>query len=242
LQVAHQKACFVLCSDGRLDQGEWGYNDNAYKAHNLGYNTFGLMAGDWPTCRDLCTHIEQRRIAGSLATTPQEFTEGIESPVQEFCKSPLCQKNATILVTGFLQDVPIMVRVEVDDNRTSSVAVSHDYDATGEGAYASITLLKWRGYDPLNATKEMAAYLLYEAKRFSESVASVGPKTRIKLHLSCGPSTEKNQYSWLDFDDEKLSVLEAYRKRFFIQPIGDMEPIAFRLEGPPIRIGPLRGP
>src|SRR6266699_5346900 len=77
---------------------------------------------------------------------------------------------------------PIIFEVSICRKR-AHVKLKDDVDAIGEGCYASLTMLRYRGYEPLNIKPFHAAYLLYEAKKFSESVSSVGPKTRMKFHF-----------------------------------------------------------
>lgn len=44
---------FILCADGRLDAGSWGASDTAYKCHELGYNTYALIAtSNWDDARE----------------------------------------------------------------------------------------------------------------------------------------------------------------------------------------------
>jgi hypothetical protein len=231
------KKAFVLCTDGRLDEAEWGHSDTAHKAHNLGYNTFGLMAGHWSSARELCAAIERSRLAQPLPQTIEAFVDGIDQPVSAFRDSRLLTGAVEIIVTGFIRDEPIMLKARIDSDRQSSVDVAQDIELAGEGEYAAKTLLKWRDYDPLNTPRDAALYLIYEAKKFSENVSSVGPVTRIKLHLSCRPpGPEPNQYAWLDADARFITELESQRKKLFIQPIPrDLNLGA--LEGPQSTIG-----
>src|SRR5688572_22104433 len=42
---------FVLCTDGRLGEDEWGSQDATVKTHAIGYNFLALMCGHWSGSR-----------------------------------------------------------------------------------------------------------------------------------------------------------------------------------------------
>src|SRR5688500_3896980 len=49
---------FILCTDGRLTAPGTGSDDAASRMHDLGYNMYGLMYGDWDPVRSLCGELQ----------------------------------------------------------------------------------------------------------------------------------------------------------------------------------------
>ncbi len=231
-RYAPYRRAFMLCTDGRLDEGAWGLNDSAFKVHNLGHNFMGMMSGNWPTVRELCSRVENDQRERQIPKDADEVVTRFESSVHGFTSSRLCTGDACVLVTGFLGKNPLLLKISIED-KVGSVDVVHDLDAIGEGAFAALTLLRYRGYDPLNTPLNVAAYLLYEAKRFSECVGSVGPKTRLKIHrpldhpgfMSAMEILEgaipADQYNWRDISPEEIAQLENVRAKAFLQQIPD---------------------
>ena len=198
------------------------------KVHALGHNFCGLMSGHWSTVRELCSKIEQDQLDKCFPDTADEVLERISASSDKFCASALCPPNtaAQILVSGFIGKNPLLLSVLVD-NKAASVNIRHDQDAIGEGDFAALMMLRYRAYDPLNASLEEASYLIYESKKFSENVSSVGPRTNIKIHLPLRRpgfqfSEERRaaeEYNWYDLSEETMRVLEEKRKQFFLQPV-----------------------
>ena len=221
---------FILCTDGRLDEGEWGYSDTAIKVHCVGHNCFALMSGEWHTVRELCAALESHERKLFMFSNTEELLERTQAAMGRFSESSLCKAKVDIVLTGFVGHVPVMLRGEVAPNE-SSVGVSHDFDAIGEGSFASLMMLRHRGYDALNIGLERAVYTIYEAKKFSESVSSVGPKTRITLHwpmphpgIQWGEDhLAADDYNYRDLNESAIAQLEGLRRRFFIQAIGDFK-------------------
>lgn len=223
----------VLCADGRLDQGEWGHSDTANKFHALGWNFFGIMADQWATARELCGYIESEhhKALGKPENADDAVTR-FQRYAEAFSKSVLCTGNASVLVTGFIQErYPLLINVKIEDRQVIAT-IAHDLEVIGEGCYAALTMLKYRGYDPLGTPFPRASYLVYEAKRFSENVSSVGPITRMKVHLPLKwepldrkarfiQHPEEETYEWRDFSPEALEQLEELRKKSFLQPVPD---------------------
>src|SRR5258708_4045428 len=105
---------FILCSDGRLSEGDWGSHDAATKLHSFGYNFLGLMAGTWDTARDLCEEIGNDIMDSPRPTDKAALVSTIERSGKKFCESVLCPKSAEchVLITGFVVG-PVMLRVTV---------------------------------------------------------------------------------------------------------------------------------
>lgn len=223
-----RKRGFVICTDGRLDGDEWGHADTGIKVHCVGHNCFALMSGHWHTVRDLCAAIEEDQRQLFVHKTPEDLLSRIRKSMNAFSASILCSGRVEILVTGFVDHVPIMIRGELEPGKWSA-NTTHDLDAIGEGSFASLMMLRHRAYDPVNISMEHALYTVYEAKRFSESVSSVGPKTRLTLHWpmphpgfqSSVNHLEADDYHYRDLNDAGIAQLEEWRQRFFIQRVGE---------------------
>ena len=221
----------ILCTDCRIDGGAWGKSETAIKVHGIGYNFFALMAGHWDTVRDWCQFVDRGHVAMPKApASPSEALSRIRSLSEDFAKTPLCRLGPTdraeILVSGFIGKNHLMLRGSIDASRTVELQIAHDFDAVGEGEQAALIMLRNRQYDPFNQSFASACYLVYEAKRFAETVGSVGPKTRIAIHrpLMYPPNfvrlpegqIEGDQYAVIDINDEGLAQLEAARHELFV--------------------------
>lgn len=221
------KKCFVLCADGRLDAGPWGSNDVAIKFHTLGYNFMAMMAGDWETARGLCGETEKALKTKPFPETASDLFGNLAQAAEAFCDSVLCspEKECAILVTGFLTPGdPMMAVVRVND-RVPTVERKFDRELIGEGMYPASLMLDVRGYDPLNTDIERACYIVYEAKRFSESVLSVGPGTRMKIHIPTVEKPTTEEHRFVDILPQGIAKFEEDRKRFFVQAIEALSPL-----------------
>ena len=239
------RRAFLLCSDGRLDEGAWGHFDTGIKVHGLGHNSFGLMAGHWNTVRALCAAIENDHRKLFVYKDAEELLARLQSFAERFSLSALCTGRVEVLVTAFVEHNPVMFRGDIRPKR-SNVKFVHDCEAIGEGSHPCLMLLRHRGYDPVNTDLFRAAYMIYEAKRFSESISSVGPKTRMTIHRPMWGLNHlaADDYNYLDLNDSAIQQLEAKRKQFFLQPVTD-----FRFDGEfiepgdqPIPRPPIRDP
>jgi len=223
---------FVLCTDGRLSEAEWGSNDAAVKTHTLGYNYIALMAGHWATIRSLCLELEAHMQRGDKPKTRAEAFDTVKGCVTAFCASSLCPEKvipSECLITGFIDKIPMIIWVRIDD-KIPTVEIRFDYSAIGEGSLLAESIMKHRGYDVLNADLPTACYLVYEAKRFSESVDSVGPKTWLKIHAPVSKADEQDHraYMTMDITAGGLGELDKWRKRFFLHSTAPLKGRLFR--------------
>lgn len=158
----------------------------------------------------------------ALPTSRESFHAEIRDAVARFLSSYRI-KDTWLLVSGFIEYDPILVRVEITRNKLNARIV-HDIDVIGYGSDVASAMIKHRAYESLNISVDHALYTIYEAKRFSEVLSGIGSETRMKLHLPMdnpGP----RQYRKRDLTDEDLARLEAYRKRLFLQPIDGCNPV-----------------
>lgn len=217
---------FVLCSDGRLSGGEWGSDNVTSKTHTLGYNYLALMGGHWNTVRDMCSQLEKDILAGPMPQTKADLAQRIEKSVTLFSGSALCQNRVgcEAIITGFIKKESVMMRVGIQ-NRKPTFIFAHDRDEIGEGAFAATMMLKHRGYDPLNMDLATACYLVYEAKKFSETVDSVG--TWLKIHTRGDNPPAPNEHCYMDINSRGLKQLEEWRRKLFLQSVGEIKGTLF---------------
>lgn len=221
--------CWVLCVDGRLSGGAYGSDDTGIKFHRLGYNFQAMMAGHFDMARDLCGELQQSITRGSLPVSRPQFFSDIDRVCSEFCKGPLLVKGKCVhlLMTGFIGTGQLLAFIEIDEDGTYSVKSAHDYYGIGEGAFAALVLLNHRGVDALNNDVGRTLYTLYEAKTFSETVNSVGPKTRMKVHYSGTSEPISGELREYDIPQSDMELLEKYRTALFsFRPLNSRGDIA----------------
>jgi hypothetical protein len=220
----------VNCTDGRLSGGDWGADDAATKIHALPYNWIAMMAGSWPTARGLCEHIEAdlwklpEAPCGKLA-----MADLIGASAAQFAGSSLCvaRDSCELILTGFTPALdgrmaPVILYVSLYKKK-SQAQIAYDVCAIGEGARASALMLKQRKHDPIRSTFEETCYMVYEAKRFSEVIDSVGPLTRMFIHADAGSQKEKDVCCFQHVTEEGIDKLAALRKELFLWPVSSLE-------------------
>lgn len=221
----------VLCTDGRLDAGEWGANDNIAKTHLIGHNLVALMAGEWNTVRRLCSALQRFNETKHYPSSHDEIYTRVREVLNKFVNSPAGFKRAEILVSGFVEFTPAFVRARLEDDGKIEAEETVDLDSIGEGAFAAQLILKHREYNPLLIGVARPAYLIYEAKRFSERVSSVGKQTRMFIHSPLshpgfqfgpnGPAAKNHNLRVIP--ESTLREFERIRERCFIQPVPEIE-------------------
>jgi hypothetical protein len=147
--------------------------------------------------RDLCGKLQKDIEGRPFPSTKVGLLTLIDESVRAFCSSILCHDDSAceVIITSFIEKEPVMVYVRIDPQRQHAVRTYHDCLVIGEGSQAASMLLKYRGYNPLRISVPQASYLIYEAKRFSECIASVGPVTRMRIHQRMRkPQPESHQY------------------------------------------------
>ena len=213
----------MLCSDRRLDQGEWGADDAATKVSSLGYNWSALLAGHWPSVKELALAIRNAVRAGTRPTDRAEIFGRIESVSSSFASSVLCKKPSELIVTGSIGTDPMMIHVDVQPKKKAKLEIAPDFIAIGEGAYAASLMLKYRLYNEMRSIPE-ACYFAYEAKHFSEKVSSVGSGTVLTVHAPLA-SDDPTRLAAVYVNETGFRHLDSLLTRHSIQPaMGLIEP------------------
>lgn len=214
---------FVLCSDRKLDEGELGASDMATKVFPLGYNWAAQMAGHWTTAIELARIIRAKNLDVGPPGDRLKMFELIEGVTAGFVASPICNKDfeTSLTVTGFIDGEPLILSVWIHTGGTHEVCIHQEIACTGEGGFAASLLLKHRSYNPRMGVEE-ACFCLYEAKRFSEIVGSVGPRTVISVHGAGTP--EKGTVYAKYLGETALQALEKIRLDVSIKPLPPIQP------------------
>jgi hypothetical protein len=134
---------------------------------------------------------------------------------KEFRASAFFSKQATeeALITGFAGGDPIVLHV------TGNMSVeSLPYGSIGEGSYIASMMMNQRDYSQ-NTPVEQVAYIVYEAKRCSEKVGSVGKDTTLVIHHPTDGKELPNTVNMDMFDHPGLARMDAMYKRYWLQNI-----------------------
>ena len=122
-----------------------------------------------------------------------------------------------MLISLFLEDgEPVIVKVDND-----GIQVTDSFELIGTGAYLARTILDERNYDS-GLGLETAMYIVYEAKRFSETAEGVNKTTHIMVHhqSSKEPPTEDDPGAALSVITRTgLGFLADSYKRVGLQPV-----------------------
>jgi hypothetical protein len=208
---------FVLCSDNKLDAGDWGSYEAASKLYSLGWNWAAMMAGTWSTARGLCSALEESISRNGRTQSKEDSIKLFHATAGKFAASVLCKQEhqCELLITGFHGPKPIMICLSIRDKQ-ADYEIFDDFWATGLGSQAAMYMLQQREQNPLGHTLEQSCYHVYEAKRFSEIVTSVGPSTRIGIHRPAPEQFDGGKYSlcFNALSDNALGKLEEMRGRF----------------------------
>ncbi|MBY0561563.1 hypothetical protein [Hyphomicrobium sp.] len=117
--------------------------------------------------------------------------------------------RAEFIVTGFQKTKgvsygPMMIVVRSD----WSVSIQEDFCAIGEGSYLATASLMRRHYSDVKAIN-FGIYCAYEAKKYAESVPSVGTTTGLAIYSSDGPDKTINSGGFAELD----KLFSAYGPR-----------------------------
>jgi 20S proteasome alpha/beta subunit len=217
----------VLCSDNRLDQGDLGAQEAGAKLAKLGWNWAAMMAGDWDTVRELVPAMKKAFVRNGIVKTKSALIRMTQRAATAFATSVLCPQSVRceLLITGFIDDEPIMLLVWIDD-KVAWTKLVHDFYAIGEGHAAALYILKHRKQNPLRSTLEETVYHVYEAKKFSEIIKTVGQTTRLAIHSALSEqqaTQDKWKLALFTLTAKGETRLEECRLRFGLQPI-NIEP------------------
>jgi hypothetical protein len=222
----------ILCSDTRLDQGDWGTNESGNKAMPIGYNWAVLMAGSpWSDIQELRYILEANIKAGKCPETKTQIFNIVRESVKEFIASPMhSAPNDAIdlIVAGFISARPVLIYVRVL-NGEFSVTAAPGACAIGSGSVVATTMLNLRGYGRTKRLEE-ALFMVYEAKRASEIVGSVGPGTQMII-LGHHPAPEKESMAFAHISGLIMGILDEHIAACGLRPIDGLRDFPQELYG-----------
>jgi len=176
----------VLCSDTRLDQGEWGSTDMTPKFDIIGRGWLVQYSNRPDSAKELITRVKEWFRSTEFDTT-HSVLMALDRAAKEFRESPLCSPGCCELtVTGFVGTEAVIALLRDDEKKRLSVTLAESFAAIGSGASIATVILNCREYNH-SCSAQDAIYLVYEAKRWSEKAYAVGP---ITLLLVQSPGAE----------------------------------------------------
>lgn len=172
----------VLCSDTRLDEGEWGATDMTPKFDIIGRGWAAQWAERPDSSKELIQRIKEWFRAVERFQTVHSVLMALNRAVGEFRDSPLCTPGCChLIVTGFVGGKPVIAVIQDNEKRRLSVRLAESFAVIGSGSTIATVILNCRQYHWSNFA-ENAVYMVYEAKRWSEQSSGVGPYTVVLIH------------------------------------------------------------
>jgi hypothetical protein len=207
----------VLCSDTRLEYGEWGSTNSAVKLDVLGYGWIAQMAGDWSSVRELCS-ILKKKIQALNKPKLGQIAEACQLSMDEVLLSPLfdVEKGSLLLVTGFENGLPKILEASLYEGKPKLI-FKDSFGAIGWGGTIASVLLSLREHN-IGIPLPYAAYLAYEAKRASEKTGAVGAITT--LMIQAPPAWNDEQRVWVKiFSEQGKANLESLYRTLWKVPL-----------------------
>ena len=210
----------ITCTDGRLDYGDYGSGTSGEKSQLLGYEWFALLSGAWNEAHELARHIGEKLRSRAPLKSRSDALHMFGKSCESFKKTPFFTQSITcdLIIGGFIGRDPMLISAGIRDGNAYA-NVSGDTAIVGSGAVVAQTILNIRDYSHAIDPRK-AVYIIYEAKKLSETVVSVGPKTWIEIHRPVStpaPASGSVNVQWpLPGLFEKLDALCG---RFGLQPI-----------------------
>lgn len=208
----------VLCSDTKASYGVLGSRNSTVKVDVLGRGWAVQLAGNIASARDVIDELKSDFSSPtfSLTTRFQVVTAVHQRLTALQVQRPLA---GALLLSGFLEQTPIIVSAWDDDQNTIHVDTVETYMAIGEGQDAASVMLNHRNYREALPI-QTATYLVYEAKRIAEQVGSVGTGTSVIIwQAPPDPSDPNTKARVVILNANALAVLDGLFRRFGPQPI-----------------------
>ena len=211
----------ILCSDTRLDYGPLGSSQRTVKADVLGQGWAVLWAGQPNPVQELIDELQPRFQHSSLSTR-SAVIKAVESALKAFRQSRLYSSDTQLIVSGFVRGSTLLLNVSGDSNGELVVTPAPVFTAIGEGFPIAFGMLNYRQVTE-SMPIEQVTYCVYEAKRISEQVGSVGPFT-VLIWQAPGESTMPiSKANLAMLTAVSLSGLETLYRRIGPQPLPNFE-------------------
>ena len=210
----------ILCSDSRVSSNTF-LTDSALKMEVLGHNWVALQAGLWPSkLPEKVGAAFRESIQGGSPRNSETMASAVRVGIAEFKASPLYLASGPydLLITGFEpDDTPVILRVSCYEGATTDLWPCEPYASIGNGEMVANALLHQRKLDS-RERMERALYLVYEAKKFSESVDGVGQFTLIGVQKP-NPNCQSNQVDVRNINPSGIDVLDTGFAQFGLQKV-----------------------
>lgn len=209
----------VVCSDTRLSYAHSGSNEQGIKLVPIGFGWVVQLAGDPGAARDAISRIAAAMRAITDYKRLSQVLDAIQIGVDEYKDSPLYRPDAIeLLFSGFIGDQAILLHL---DSSLQLRDPSH-HCAIGEGAIAATLMMNFRG-SAVGSTTDRTVYCVYEAKRFAESINSIGQRTFMLVQGPVSGPDVSNRVSCAIVNEAGQEKLNRFYQAFGSHPIGDVE-------------------
>lgn len=227
----------VLCADTRLDASYTGSTEGNLKIGKLACGFLSMLSGDFMAATDIHERIKAEMLSKGPPPDKTKLYNLLMRVGKSYLKSPLNVKlTADLIVAGFIGQTAVIATLGVSDTDTPTVSFSPAYRAVGSGSSIAETLLSIRDYTTQDSV-ERAIYVLYEAKKYSERAAGVGPDTKLIVIAPVPASALPEQVKLFSLTGDTIAELEEMRLINGIQKISAL-PIGLL----PFRLSPATLP
>jgi hypothetical protein len=228
----------VLCADTRLDASWAGSSDGNRKIGRLAYGWVAMLSGHWSSANEIHSWLKAEFLAHGSPFDKASLYEMLSAVGKNFIAGPLYRKgkSAEIAVCGFLGNNPMIAVLGVGNGNSPHIDFKHSFAAIGTGQPIAETFLNIRDCKPQDSV-ERISYVVYEAKKYSEKAAGVGPETHLVMIAPPPPEAKPEQIFIYDFK-EFLVFFEVLREECGIQKIDPVTPIGYR----PFSLSPTTPP
>jgi len=151
---------------------------------------------------------------GNMAT-PSDAMAAAKAAAEEYHASPFFSgqegEREEVLVAGFIGGDPIILHLA-----SNGFVETQPYCAIGEGSNIVTVMMNQRNCSPTNAV-EQVAYIVYEAKRCSERVGSVGKDTTLAIQYPTDSRASPKSVTMDMFSRVGLVHLTNMRDRYWLR-------------------------
>ena len=188
----------------------------------LGYGFFALLSGDdWHMANEMAEFVKGRIQSQGRSTRRDVLLQTVRNAANGFKASPFCDqsKNIDLIVGGFVEDEPILLQTGFQ-NGSGYADGSGDMAIVGSGWQIANTMLSLRQYQAEIVPWMSAAYMAYEAKKYSENSPGVGTQTWMDVFIPypAAPRDGGIKTAW-PAESDILDRFEVCRRAFGLQPI-----------------------
>lgn len=210
----------IICSDTLLDSTTG--SGHGQKAILLGYTWFAMLSGDWTMASELGKFIRQRIQSQGCPSRREVIFRTVESATAGFKSSPFydANQNIDLIVGGFVGKEPVLMLTGYSVGSTYTTLIGNDMAVVGSGSLIAHSFLSVRGHNAYTVSWKVAAYMAYEAKKYSENAPSVGPITCLDVFVPCSETIKEGmvETTWPS-ESDILDRFEQCRRIFGLQPI-----------------------